>query len=263
MILNDHFINVEIYNKNITKDTTLIFTHGLGEYSKSYVEVAEFFENNGFQAIIYDIRGHGKSEGKRGYIKSYNDFIDDLDSLVRYAYKTTKKVFLVGHSMGGLITNLYQSLNNNVDGVIITASPTTYLQNMEKLRYFPRFLLNKKKLKTNFYDEKLVHDNNYIVDGYDLTRFYFKLINEMLFKGIAKLNKNMHNYNRKVLLIYSKNDKLGPVSYGKHFYDNINSEDKELFILENSKHNLFNDIEKEVVFNKILDWIEEDRKSVV
>ena len=129
MILNDVFINVNIYNasKDI-KDTTLIFTHGLGEYSKSYNEVARFFQNEGFNVLTYDIRGHGKSSGKRGYIKTYQHFLDDLKELVSFAYSKTSKVFLVGHSMGGLITNLYASTYNNVDGVIITASPTNYLK---------------------------------------------------------------------------------------------------------------------------------------
>src|SRR5690554_1338114 len=258
MILNDVFINVNLFTpEKSNKETTLIFTHGLGEYSKSYVEVANFFKEEGFNVITYDIRGHGKSSGKRGYIKSYQNFLDDLKELVNYAYSNTKKVFLVGHSMGGLITNLYTSLNNNVDGVIITASPTTYLKDIKYLRFVPKFLINNKKLRTNFSDEKLVHDNNYVVDGHDINYFYFKLINEMMFKAMRQLHKNIDNYQTSVLLIYSKSDKLAPISYGENLFNKLNFKDKELFLLEKSRHNVFNDIEKEIVFNKILSWVNE------
>src|SRR5690625_2382014 len=114
MLINDNFLNVNLF-KETKKDTTLIFTHGLGEYSKSYEETAKYFNELGFYVITYDIRGHGKSEGERGSIGSFKLFLDDLNELVNFAYKNTNKVFLVGHSMGGVITNLYTSINNNVD----------------------------------------------------------------------------------------------------------------------------------------------------
>ena len=45
MIINDTFVNVNEYNQNSKLDTTIIITHGLGEYSKSYIETAEKLMN--------------------------------------------------------------------------------------------------------------------------------------------------------------------------------------------------------------------------
>ena len=133
MLINNVNLNINFYKpKESNKDTTIIFTHGMAEYSKSYEEVALFFQNKGFHVITYDVRGHGKSEGKRGYVKSYMDFVNDLKEIVNLAYKETKNVFLAGHSMGGLITNLYASIYNNVKGVINTATPTEYSKNLKK-----------------------------------------------------------------------------------------------------------------------------------
>jgi len=256
MLINDNFLNVNLF-KETKKDTTLIFTHGLGEYSKSYEETAKYFNELGFYVITYDIRGHGKSEGERGSIGSFKLFLDDLNELVNFAYKNTNKVFLVGHSMGGVITNLYTSINNNVDGVIITASPTTYLKDFRLLKYFPRFLLNNRKFPTNFNDPKLMHHNNYVIDSFDIKYFRFKLINEVLFKGMNQLINNYHNFETNILLIYSLKDELAPVYYGELFYNEINSEDKELYILNESFHNVFVDIEKKKVWEKILKWVNE------
>lgn len=254
MLINNNFLNVNLFEET-KKDTTIIFTHGLGEFSKSYEETAKYFNDLGFYVITYDIRGHGKSQGDRGSIDSYKSFISDLDELVKFAYKNTNKVFLVGHSMGGIITNIYTSINNSVDGVIITASPTTYMSDLKLLKYFPRFLLTNRKFPTDFKDPKLVHNNNYVIDKYDIKYFRFKLVNEVMFKGMRKLIKNYHNYETPCLLIYSESDELVSVNYGKHFYDVISSKDKELFILKDSYHNIFNDIESGKVCEKIINFI--------
>ena len=83
MLINNVNLNINFYKpKESNKDTTIIFTHGMAEYSKSYEEVALFFQNKGFHVITYDVRGHGKSEGKRGYVKSYMDFVNDLKEIV-------------------------------------------------------------------------------------------------------------------------------------------------------------------------------------
>lgn len=257
MIINDTFVNVNEYNNNIKLDTTIIITHGLGEYSKSYNDTALILEKRGYNVITYDLRGHGKTRGKKGYVKSYKDLLSDLDYLVNYAYSKTKKVFLIGHSMGGLITNLYTSLNNNVDGVIITASPTTYIRDLKMFRFIPKFLVSNIKLKTNFIDPKLVHVNTYQKDAYDIDYFYLKLPIETLIKGMKVLRKNYHNFETPVLLIYSKSDKLASPTYGTHFINKISSDDKKLLIYENSYHNIFNDIESDRLIKDIDDWIKE------
>lgn len=256
MLINNNFLNVNVFESK-EKDTTLIFTHGLGEYSKSYEETALFFNKQGYNVFTYDLRGHGKSEGERGSIDSYKTFLDDLNELVVLAYQQTSKVYLIGHSMGGIITNLYAALNNNIDGVIITASPTTYMKDLKNLRFLPKLLINNKKIKTNFKDPKLTHNNDYVVDAYDIRYFRFKLANEVLLKGMKQLIKNYKNFNSDLLLIYSEKDLLAPVYYGKHFYDVVNSKNKELFILKESFHNVFIDIEKDLIHDKILSWIEE------
>lgn len=257
MIVKDNFINVNefIPNENNSKNTTLIITHGMGEYSKSYKEAAEALKEKGFNVITYDLYGHGKSFGKRGYIKKYQYYLNDLDRLVKYAYENTKNVFLIGHSMGGVITNLYASIYNNINGVIVTSSPTDYLPKLSKVRYIPKVFLNNKRSRTNFKDSKLVHENNYVVDGYDLEYIYFKLINEVLFKGIRRLKKNYKKYVTNALFIYSSSDEIVSPSNGKYIMEKIISKDKTLLVYENSYHNIFNDVEKDMLIEDISKWV--------
>lgn len=255
MIINDNLLNVNEYlpESNI-KDTTIIFTHGLAEYSKSYIEIAEFFVNNGFNVITYDLQGHGKSHGKRGYIKSYKDYVKDLHELVLYAKKQTSNVYLVGHSLGGIITNLYVSTHNNVDGVIISSSPNDYLERLDKLRKIPKFLINNKKLKTFFNDPNL-SSAKYEVDAFDLDYVYVRISTEVLIKGMKELHKIFSNNTTPVLFLYSKNDKIVNYSHGEFGMEQIGSSDKTLILYEKSNHNIFTDIEKDIIFNDMLEWI--------
>lgn len=257
MIINKTFIYVKQYNAvNNNKDTTIIITHGLAAYSKSYIETAEYFVKQGFNVITYDLRGHGRSLGKRGSIDSYKTYLKDLHELVLLAKKEVSNIYLIGHSLGGVITNLYALKYNNVDGVIIAASPTDYLPMTNKLRYIPGFLVNNKKLQTNFHDTKLVTDGSYTKDAYDLDYVSLNITTAVLVKGIRKLKKNYIKYITPALFLYSEQDLLVPKSNGEYILNNISSKDKELIIYEKSKHNVFNDIEKETIWNDITKWID-------
>lgn len=254
-------LSINLYEPEQIKGV-LIFTHGIAEYSKSYHEIANFFKEENYLVLTYDLRGHGKTIGKRGYIKSYKMALNDLNMLVNIAKQYNENVFLIGHSLGGVITNLYSSLYNNVNGVIITASPTTYLKELKAFRFIPKFLTNNLKIKTWFEDPKLFHVNNYVVDSYDIKYFYVKYATEMLIKGMKVLIKNTNNYKTPILMFYSEADKLSKVKYGEDFYNKISSTDKELVVLKESYHNIFNDIEKETVINKTLNWINKRVKEV-
>src|SRR5690554_4338854 len=110
-------INYNLYKTTSkTKNKTVIITHGLAEYSKSYIMFKDALNKAGYDVITYDLRGHGKNITSRGTVNSYTDLLDDLDYLVNEAYKNTNKVFLYGHSLGGVIVNLYTNTKRKTDG---------------------------------------------------------------------------------------------------------------------------------------------------
>lgn len=248
-------MNYNIYTPEKSKDTTVIITHGIAEYSKSYIDLANHLKANGFTVFTYDLRGHGKSEGKKGYVESYLDFINDLHYLISEV-KTTK-VFLYGHSMGGIITNIYARMYNDFDGIIIQASPTTYLKELGAFKIIPRFLTNNFKVKTDFNDKRLMHNNNYIKDEYDIDYFYFKMVSEVMFKGMKVLVTNRENYNKPILMIYSKADQMTNIDLAKKCFSELKSKDKTFFELENSYHNIHLDIEKELMLFEVTNWLNE------
>lgn len=241
---------------NKSKDKTVIITHGIAEYSKSYILFKDALNESGFDVITYDLKGHGKSDSQRGTINSYVDALDDLDYLVNKAYKNTEKVFLYGHSLGGVITNLYTNLKRKTDGIIITASPIKKGLLLTLLGLLPKKLTNNIKIKTNFQDPNLTHDYEYKKDEFDLDYFYFRYVNEVLIKGINRLKKVKLNDELPVLYIYSKNDKMVNLKNGKILYAKTLSLSKSLLVYEKSRHNLHLDIEKKRLFSDVISWLD-------
>lgn len=83
----------------------LIVTHGLGEHLGRHEFFLKLFSQN-FNIAIYDLRGHGRSGGKRGWVENFSDFSKDLGFVIQYLQKhfNLNSYILFGHSMGGLIT---------------------------------------------------------------------------------------------------------------------------------------------------------------
>jgi len=84
----------------------LIFlSHGFSEHLGLYGEVGQFLSERGFLAFGHDHVGHGGSGGRRVYIESVEQYVDDVvqHSTIIQEKHPSLPLFLVGHSMGGMI----------------------------------------------------------------------------------------------------------------------------------------------------------------
>ncbi len=81
----------------------VLLWHGLGEHSGRYQHVAEALTDAGYGVYAVDHRGHGRSDGKRTFVRSYNEFMDDLVLARNFAQEQHPRLplFVLGHSMGG------------------------------------------------------------------------------------------------------------------------------------------------------------------
>ena len=98
--------------------------HGLGEHCGRYAHVAEAFNRAGYALMTCDLRGHGKSEGKRGHAANYTALMDDIFQLLETAKEQYPDlpVFLYGHSLGGNLA-IHYALRRlpKLAGIVATA----------------------------------------------------------------------------------------------------------------------------------------------
>lgn len=106
----------------------IIATHGIGEHMDRHKYIPELFGHD-FNVFQYDLRGHGRSTGKRAYVEDFSLFMEDLLEITRFLkekYRMDRYV-LFGHSMGALITCSFMQnyVDNNIypERVIVNAPP--------------------------------------------------------------------------------------------------------------------------------------------
>lgn len=84
----------------------LLVSHGHGEHGGRYGELARHLAERGITVHAVDHRGHGRSGGPRGHVDRFDDYVRDLEAWRRAATAKLPRetpVFLLGHSLGGLI----------------------------------------------------------------------------------------------------------------------------------------------------------------
>lgn len=82
---------------------TLVIEHGYGEHAGRYHDIAQRFVNAGYRVLVPNVRGHGKSEGRRGHTMSFSLYLEDLDHLAEHITTPRSATGILGHSNGGLI----------------------------------------------------------------------------------------------------------------------------------------------------------------
>ena len=99
--------------------------HGITSNIRFFDKVVDKLNSGNILVYRHDARGHGKSEGKRGYLKSMFELVEDLRVVVNLAKKENPNlpVFLIGHSMGGYTCALFGTkYPNQVKGIVLCAA---------------------------------------------------------------------------------------------------------------------------------------------
>ncbi len=83
-----------------------VVVHGLGEHAARYEHVANALNAAGISVFSFDQRGHGLSGGNRGHADSFEALLEDLDLAWSEAEGALGRApsFLIGHSLGGLVS---------------------------------------------------------------------------------------------------------------------------------------------------------------
>ncbi|HET6231895.1 MAG TPA: alpha/beta hydrolase [Longimicrobiaceae bacterium] len=111
----------------------LLVSHGLGEHGGRYAPLALGLARQGISTYAVDHRGHGLSEGRQAHVRRFSDFTDDFEAFrlaVQPELPSGVPVFLLGHSLGGLIALRYLQTHTDTPlrGAVLS-SPALALHN--------------------------------------------------------------------------------------------------------------------------------------
>ncbi|NIB41670.1 alpha/beta hydrolase [Pseudomaricurvus alkylphenolicus] len=243
----------------------MLIVHGMGEHCARYQHVAKYFVERGFGVYALDHKGHGKSEGRPGHIDRFSNYSAGVNSLlqkIKAEYPELPR-FLVGHSMGGLISAdfLLQQQDEFVGCVLsgpamkAVDEPPAWLLAINRLisRIFPTLGMMQLDANGVSRDPAVVQaylDDPLVYKGKMSSRLVHELLSTMtsLMNQAAKIRLP-------VLVLHGESDTLTSVDGSRQFHQSISSTDKDLRIYPGLYHEIFNEPEQEQVLNDMATWL--------
>ncbi|HEX2062410.1 MAG TPA: alpha/beta hydrolase, partial [Thermoanaerobaculia bacterium] len=100
----------------------VVVVHGYAEHRGRYAELVARLEERGLECHLFDLRGHGQSEGSRAHVQRFRDYVDDLHRVAGEVPRDLP-LFLLGHSLGGLISLAYVLAHPETFAAMAVSSP--------------------------------------------------------------------------------------------------------------------------------------------
>jgi len=241
----------------------IILVHGLGEHVQRYIYWADLFKKEGIAFLGVDLPGHGRSDGKRGDIKSYALLGEMLDILIKSCNKTFPgcPVYIYGHSLGGGIVLEYLLRRNpKIKGAIVTSPFLRLAFEPPKIKLFiasvMKHLLPGLIQPSGLNSSHISHDKA-VVEKYKTDPLVHGKISVSLFsESVTAANYSLtHASELKVptLLLHGSDDLILSPEGSREFAGKTGM--VELKIWDGGYHELHNEPFKDEVFKYIINWI--------
>ncbi len=240
--------------------------HGIGEHVNRYHYWAERAVSEGFVFMGFDLCCSGRSEGKRGLMPSFDSVLDDIELLIKQAKHRFPDipVFLYGHSMGGtLVLNYAIKRDAKINGLFVTSpwlllknKPSGFMVSLVRMLsgVFPNLTIDTGSSSGV---ERLSRDmdvvENYKNDPLVHSKISLKMIISLLDAASFALD-NASKLKLPVLLMHGSSDQITDPE-GSRLFAESNEEKCTLKIWEGLYHEMYNEPEKEEVFNYLMNWI--------
>lgn len=244
----------------------LIVVHGLYEHSRRYQELAEVMGSYGFSTFALDLRGHGESEGRRGHVPRFHVLLQDLDRFRREVQGLVDiecPLFLIGHSLGGLIAVRYlEEYDTPLAGAVIsspwlgTAHPIPRWKIL--LAHIGNRLLPALPVSDQIDVDRLSHDPARNAE-YREDPLIHKTVTPRMFSEISSaIDLAMRRGDRihtPVLFLLAGDDRLVDTDRSLAFARSLERDRVTTEVLEGFYHEIYQETGRAAVFNTVQDWL--------
>ncbi|WP_173915790.1 alpha/beta hydrolase [Halobacillus sp. Marseille-Q1614] len=248
---------------------TVIIVHGAFEHSKRYSHVIERLEQDGYRVITGDLPGQGESEGKRGHIKSFDDYLHKVMEWINEA-EDEIPLFVLGHSMGGLIViRFMQKLQPHLDGVILSSPALGLGQRASKPMEIAGRVLNKVcpgLLVSSPVKPEMVTNNPEVIESYQTDELMLKKVSVRWYrefqKAIQLAFKHAGSFpGLPLLVMQAGKDVIVDAQKTYEWFHLIKTEEKMYKEWPLFYHELFNEGEWEQAYLYMLNFMEQQLSS--
>lgn len=248
---------------------TVIINHGQGEHSESYHRLIKAFENDQWSFYGWDLRGHGRSEGRRGYVAQFDDYCKDYKIFLDMVLKNEKvkqgPVILFCHSMGALIElkTLLRNPDIRCDGIVVSSPLLGVSVPVPVYKSKGAVILNSLlptiTMGNELTNDMLTRDPD-VIREFEQDALRHNRISPGAFLGFLEsfeyVLPRANEIKKPALFVIAENDPVVSSLEAKKFYDKLGSQKKEIYIYPEAKHEVVNDIMRTTVFADIKKFLD-------
>ncbi len=244
----------------------LMVLHGLAEHAGRYQSLGESMASNRISTYAVDLRGHGTSEGRRGYVSRFEVFLQDVERFrreVQGLIDPSCPIFLLGQGMGGLIALRYlEELESAVRGAIILAPWLATALPMPRLKStmaaFLSRLLPALPLRASLPPGDLSHDDE-VARAFVADPLVHDTITPRLFtEASAAMGLVLQRADRlsaPLLFLLPGADRICDTGRSSAFARSLPARDITVSVYPGLYHELLNELERHTIRARIRDWI--------
>ena len=244
----------------------VVLAHGLGEHARRYDHVAQRLGESGLITYALDHRGHGRSGGKRVYLRDISEYTDDFHTLVGIAADDHPglKLVVLGHSMGGGIVFSYGVEHPDDYTAMVLSGPVVDTQDaVSSVKMFVAKLLGKiaPGLPVEELPADAVSRDPEVVAAYIADPLvHHGKIPAGIARALLGIGETMPQragaLTAPLLVVHGEQDKLVPADGSRHLVECVGSTDVHLKVYPELYHEVFNEPERAVVLDDVASWIE-------
>lgn len=245
---------------------TVLMVHGYGEHCGRYQNPVQALRPRGFELFAFDYRGHGQAGGRRGHVDHFAEYLDDVDRALELARaRGPRPVFLLGHSLGGLIATRYVIERGKGLAGLVLSSPFLGLKvklpalklavGRQASKWMPRLTLK------NDLDLSALSRDRAVCEAYARDRFVHRVATARWFTETSTAQerslKEAAAITLPVLVYAGDADAIADTDATRAIFARIGSKDKQLKVYPGGYHELMNDTCKHEVLQALGDWLEQ------
>jgi alpha-beta hydrolase superfamily lysophospholipase len=247
---------------------TLLFVHGLAEHSGRYVHVLEYFANAGYDCWAFDYRCHGESPGLRVHVDRFDEFTADLAAAHRMVQKASGQstLILVGHSQGGLLVLRYALTRPDGVAGIIVSSPFLGIHPDSKPPAALQMVANiistfsSKLMFSKVADPSCLSRTPGVAEAYAADPLVSSTVSARWFTEVVRAQLETRERAGELavpaLVMQSGDDRLADPSATREWAERAPAELVEYVEWPGLYHEMFNEPEREQVFQRMEGWLQ-------